>query len=188
MIVTFERVKHWEECEAELKRLKGEHVDGDQKEDRPTQIIPGMPTKWSNRPRVIPPENSAILNFEAPKHFQPLLRQRSPEKAPNDEPPAEKRATMFGAGAAPVAGPIDFLEQPKMVHDIQLARAKANVDIEGVNEGEVEKPILISEVSQNKGSIPHHEKSPEPKPISTTTSLPTIKDHSNTAPWWYIGA
>jgi len=196
MIVTFQRIQYLEKCEAELKELKGEASKEELKGEGASHL-PSGPPKWTNTPRLIPPENSAVINFEAPKHHEPLVRQlstdapelndgaSSPKKA---RPTAEQEAeSMYGAGASDVAGPSDFPEQSKIAFDMHNARAN-NGTVEGVDEGEImPNTVQLSKVAPMKPLKVAREKSPEPIVSTKITPSPALKDHSDRMPWYYIG-
>lgn len=127
VILTFDRLQHYEDCEQELKRLKkGRPGEEKEEEEGQSQAEAGAsdpaasvtsnsragrqehPSSWDNRARILKiPNNDTSLNIKTPKHYPPLLRARNAGGHPEGVPPRSTRfedddGGLVGAGAGAV--------------------------------------------------------------------------------------
>lgn len=200
MILTFERVKQLEDCEAELKKIKsGDPAHGQTgggESEKPTD-----PSKWSNYPTIIGTEEPSVLDYQSPSHFEPLLarpggeepsRKRRRHDSEEDEEAADDGG-MYGAGAA---GPIDFPGQEKYAFKMQAARNSSankqpNCDERGET-GQVENEFPVSVVVPAPpvpASIARSPEKEKAEPICAVIQPPTIPGAGarRRFPWYYVG-
>lgn len=178
MLLTCDRVKHYEDCEAELKRLKGEMGGEPEQIGGGANILPG---KWDNQMELIYPEEE---EEEPVRNYPPLLL------LPQNEDTTDEEGMSGG-------GPLDSAAQRKI--ELQQLKVQNNLLAKREEKDSEETPQIAQPADPEKVL-------PVLIPAEVSTSIseqdsvkPSIKEAAAIIPaepvhttlgemeWFYIG-